>query len=117
ATIGRFLPLLLFQAYAGVVAERFERIRVMVSADLICTGLMTLVAVLAAAHAPVIVVLIPAALNSVAASVYPPAVAATIPQIAGEDDLAAANALNAAIDNLAILAGPAIGALLLILRP
>src|SRR5207248_11760253 len=67
ATIGRFLPLLLFQAYAGVVAERFERIRVMVSADLICTGLMTLVAVLAAAHAPVIVVLIPAALNSVAA--------------------------------------------------
>lgn len=117
ATIGRFLPLLFFQAYAGVLAERFERVRVMVTADVACTLLMGSVAVLAAAHAPVLLVLVPAALNSAVASMYPPAVAAMLPQVAGEDDLAAANALNSAIDNLAIIAGPAIGAGLLLLGP
>ena len=34
ATIGRFLPALLFSAYAGVIAERFERVRLMVILDL-----------------------------------------------------------------------------------
>jgi MFS family permease len=117
ATIGRFLPLLFFQAYAGVLAERFERVRVMVSADVACTVLMSVVALLAAIHAPVILVLIPAAINSMVGSMYPPAVAAMLPQTAGEDDLAAANALNAAIDNVAIVVGPAIGAALLLLGP
>lgn len=117
ATIGRFLPLIFVQAYAGVIAERFERVRVMVSADLLCTLLMATAAGLTLVHAPVLVVLIPAALNSVVASVYNPAVAAMLPQLAGEDDLASANALNAAIDNLAIVAGPAIGAVLLLLGP
>jgi CRP-like cAMP-binding protein/predicted MFS family arabinose efflux permease len=33
-----------------------------------------------------------------------------LPQIAGEDDLAAANALNATIENVTVISGPAIGA-------
>ena len=36
------------------------------------------------------------------------------PEIVGETDLAAANSLNSLIDNSAIIAGPAIGALLLL---
>jgi predicted MFS family arabinose efflux permease len=47
-------------------------------------------------------------------SPYNPAVAALIPRVAGEEDLAAANALNATIDNVVIVAGPAIGAGLLL---
>ena len=38
-----------------------------------------------------------------------------IPQIAGEDELAAANALNGTIENLTVITGPAIGAGLLAL--
>jgi len=117
ATLGRFIPTLLTQSYAGVVAERFERVRVMVSADLLCTVWMTAVAVLAAVHAPVLLVLVFAGLTSVTAGVYAPAVTAMIPQVAGEEDLAAANALNGTVDNLAIIAGPAIGAGLLLLGP
>jgi MFS family permease len=117
ATVGRFIPTLLTQSYAGVLAERFERVRVMVTADLLCALWMTIVAVLAAAHAPVLLVLVFAGLTSVTAGVYPPAVTAMIPQVAGEEDLAAANALNGTVDNLAIIAGPAIGAGLLLIGP
>src|SRR5687767_6659680 len=34
--IGRFVPALLFSAYAGVLAERFERVRVMLVSDIAC---------------------------------------------------------------------------------
>lgn len=117
ATLGRFIPTLLTQSYAGVVAERFERVRVMVSADLLCALWMAVVAVLAANHAPVLSLLVFAALTSITACVYPPAVTAMLPQVAGEEDLAAANALNGTVDNLAIIAGPAIGAVLLTIGP
>lgn len=117
ASLGRFIPVLLFQSYAGVLAERYERIRVMVTSDLLCAVWMTLVAVLAAIHAPVLAVLVFAALTSVTSSVYTPAVSAMIPQLVGEEDLAAANALNGTIDNLAIIAGPALGAVLLLMGP
>jgi MFS family permease len=117
ATVGRFVPTLLTQSYAGVLAERFERVRVMVTADVLCAVWMSAVAVLAAIHAPVLLVLVFAGLTSVTAGVYPPAVTAMIPQVAGEEDLAAANALNGTVDNLAIIAGPAIGAGLLLFGP
>ena len=39
-----------------------------------------------------------------------------IPQIADEDELAAANALNGTIENLTVITGPAIGAGLLAAR-
>ncbi len=117
ATLGRFIPTLLTQSYAGVLAERFERTRVMMTADVLCAGWMSAVAVLAAFHAPVLLLLVFAGLTSVTAGVYPPAVTAMVPQVAGEEDLAAANALNGTIDNLAIIAGPAIGAGLLLLGP
>jgi hypothetical protein len=56
-----------------------------------------------------------AALSAIANLPYNPAVAAMIPQIADEDELAAANALNGTIENLTVITGPAIGAGLLAL--
>ncbi len=47
--------------------------------------------------------------DRVAELVYNPAVAAMLPQVAGEDELAAANALNGTIENLTVVTGPAIG--------
>ncbi|HYU04133.1 MAG TPA: MFS transporter, partial [Jatrophihabitantaceae bacterium] len=46
ATIGRFVPSLLFGAYGGVLAERFERVKLMVSLDLVCAMLMTVLTVI-----------------------------------------------------------------------
>src|SRR3954451_22827316 len=113
AGLARFLPALLLSPYGGVVADRFERVRVMVSSDglsMACQAAMAAVA--AAGGAPALIIAL-GALTSVAGVAYLPAVAATIPELAGEDDLAAANALNSTIDQLVVIAGPAIGAGLL----
>lgn len=114
AGLVRFLPALVFSPYGGVIAERTERIRLMIGADLCCAAWQAGAAVLAAAGAPVVLVLVMAGLTAATSIVYPPAVAATIPSVVGEDDLVAANALNDTIDNLVVIAGPALGALLLL---
>jgi predicted MFS family arabinose efflux permease len=115
AGLGRFLPALLFSAYGGVVAERFERVRLMVSSDLLCLAFQAAMAIVATSKGPVGLAIAFAALTSIANIAYNPAVAAMIPQVAGEDDLAAANALNSTIENLVVITGPAIGAGLLAL--
>jgi predicted MFS family arabinose efflux permease len=114
ATIGRFVPCVLFGAYGGVLAERFERVRVMVTLDLICTTLMGVLTVIAAVEGPVLLAIIVASLNSVTSMMYQPAVAAITPQVVPEKDLAAANTMVNTVENLAIIAGPALGGLLLV---
>jgi MFS family permease len=115
AGLVRFLPMLLAGPYAGVLAERIERVRLMVSSDLVCCASQIGLAMVAVLDGPVEVALVLAALTAVANSVYFPAVTAMIPQLAGEEDLAAANALNATIDNLVVIVGPALGAAMLAL--
>ena len=54
ATVGRFIPQLLFSPYAGVLADRFERVRVMVSCDLLAAATQAGLVALVLAEAPVI---------------------------------------------------------------
>lgn len=115
AGLARFIPSLLFSAYGGVIAERLERIRLMVTADLLCALWQVGLTLVAALDGPVIAALALAALTAVSGLVYQPAVAATIPSIVDEDDLVAANALNSTIDNLVVVVGPGVGAALLVL--
>jgi len=114
-TLGRMIPRFFASLYAGVIAERMERIRLMVRAD--CASAVVLGAMAGAAalhmHAAVLVVL--AALSSIIASVYDPSTAAMVPQLLGEDMLAAGNALLETINNVAIIVGPAVGALVLLI--
>ena len=117
ATIGRFLPALLFSAYGGVLAERFERMRLMTVLDWIAGGVMILLASQMALHAPVALVIATAAITSVIGTVYEPAVAASTPLLVGERELGSANALRNTIDNAAVIAGPGLGAVLLLLGP
>ena len=111
----RFVTALLLSTYAGVVAERRERIRLMVSADWLCAVWQVGLALVAAADGPVALALVFAALTSGTNVVYEPAVAATIPSLVEEDDLVAANALNGTIYSLVIVTGPAVGAVLILL--
>ena len=117
ATVGRFVPSLLLGAYGGVLAERFERVRLMVSLDWISTGLMLALALLAAADGPALPAIVLAGLTSVNGTVYEPAAAAITPETVPETDLAAANALRNMVDNIAIITGPVLGALLLLVGP
>ena len=111
---GRFIPSLLCSGFAGVVAERFERVRLMVWLNILAMLLQFGLAFVAWRHTPPVLAVALAALTSIVLSPYNPAVAALIPQIVSEDDLSAANALNATIDNVVVVAGPAVGAVLLL---
>jgi transmembrane secretion effector/cyclic nucleotide-binding protein len=115
AGLARFVPALLFSSYGGVIAERFDRIRVMVGSDLLCCGWQAALAVTAALDGPIELALVFAALTAICNTPYNPAVAATIPELADEDRLVAANALNSTIENLVVVVGPAIGAVVLAL--
>ena len=45
ATVGRFVPAILTSPYAGVLADRFERVRVMVASDLLAAASQAALAV------------------------------------------------------------------------
>jgi hypothetical protein len=94
AGVVRFVPQLIFSAYGGVLAERLERIPLMISADLLCAVWQIGLAAVAAANGPIAVSLVFTALTSVTSVVYLPAVAATVRSVVSEDDLIAANALQ-----------------------
>jgi MFS family permease len=115
ATIGRFVPALLFSAYGGVLADRFERVRLMVALDTAAFALMAALAIETAVHAPVIVAIATAGVTSTVGTAYEPAVAALTPQLVGERDLGSANALRNTIDNVCVIAGPGLGGLLLVI--
>ena len=113
-SLARFVPSLLCSAYGGVIAERFERIRLMIVLNLVALVLQTGLALAMWQHAPVGVAVGLAAATSILLSAYNPAVPAVIPEVTDEDDLAAANAMSGVVDNLVIVLGPAIGAGLVI---
>jgi hypothetical protein len=117
ATICRFVPSLLFSAYAGVIAERFERVRLMARLDLAAAGFMVALAIETATDLPVALVIATGAVSSTVGTIYEPAAAAVTPQVVGERHLAAANALRGTIDNVAVIAGPGVGALIVLLGP
>jgi CRP-like cAMP-binding protein len=112
-TLGRFIPALLFSTYSGVVAERFERRRVMITGDLVCTSVMLVMAVVTGLGLTPVLVIVLASTCSIIGTIYYPATAALTPQIVEEKDLASANALQGVIENVASIAGPALGALIL----
>jgi MFS family permease len=115
ATVGRFIPALLFGPYGGVIAERFERVRLMVVLDLVSLVLMSgLAAEMALGHSATLAIAL-GSVNGLHTSVTEPAVAAMTPQLVGERDLGSANTLRNTIDNVCVIAGPGVGAALLLL--
>jgi MFS family permease len=117
AALSRLLPALLFSPYAGVLGDRFERIRLMILLDGVNTVWLTLLAVAVVVHGPVALAIAISVASALTDTPYRSAEAAALPSIAGEEHLAAANAMNGTIQNLTILAGPALGALLLLAGP
>jgi MFS family permease len=114
ASLARYVPGLLFSAYGGVLAERFERVRVLICSNLGSTVCQLGLTIVAAVTAPIWLAIVLVALTATTEVVYSPATAALIPQLVDEDQLAAANALDSLIQNLVVAIGPALGALLVI---
>jgi len=111
AVVARLLPRALLSAPAGVLADRFNRRRLMVRLDMALTIVMLAIAAVAWADGPVWLAVGLAVIASALATPYAPAAVAATPHLVGEDDLAAANAAESIIAQAAWFVGPALGAL------
>ena len=99
-TAARVLPIVVFGPLGGVLADRYDRRRLMLASDAIRFVLMLALALVAAAGLPVVLAPIIAALATAASSAYIPSVAATTPRLVDDADLPAANAARSAIQQV-----------------
>jgi MFS family permease len=81
ATVGRFVPQLLFSPYAGVIADRFERVRVMIGSDLLAGTMQLGLAVAVLTTAPVTLLIVLAGLTALSCAPYEPATSAALVEI------------------------------------
>ena len=114
ATASGWVPRLLCSAYAGVLADRYERTGVMLASSLLSFVMMTGVALVVAANGPPGLALGLGALSICSASAYRPAAGAVVPEVVSERELVTANALFGGLENLVIVLGPGIGGLVLV---
>jgi MFS family permease len=114
-TAARVVPIVVFGPLGGVLADRFDRRRVMVVSDLLRVGCMLALAAVAFTGLPVLLAPLLAGFATAAAAPYPACTAATTPRLVPDEDLPGANAARSAIGMGAIAAGPVLGAALLLL--
>jgi MFS family permease len=112
-TAARVLPIVVLGPLGGVLADRHDRRRLIIASDLARAALMVALAGIVAFGLPVLLAPLLAAAATAAGTVQPPSVAASTPRLVADADLQRANAARAAIGQGAIVAGPALGALLL----
>ena len=109
----RWLPGLLLASYGGVLADRYERTRLMITSALLSYFAMAGLALVVASDGPLVLIAL-SVVSAAVASPYRPAAGALTPEVVPEGDLAAANGLFSALESLTVVIGPGIGALLLL---
>jgi MFS family permease len=117
ATICRLLPYVLLAPFGGAIADRYSRRTVLLAGDAVRMLLMAAIAATVAGAAPVALVIALTGLASAAGCAERPAAMAILPRLVGEARLGPANALLHTVQDLGVLIGPAIGALLLVVAP
>jgi MFS family permease len=116
-TAARIVPIVVLGPLGGVIADRFDRRRVMVTSDVVRAVLMLGLAAVALGGLPVVLAPVLAGLATAAAAPYLPCTAATTPRLVPDADLPGANALRSAVGMGAVAAGPVVGAVVLLVGP
>jgi MFS family permease len=117
ATICRLLPYVLLGPFGGAIADRYPRRTVLLAGDALRMLLMAAIAATVASAGPVTLVIAVTALASAAGCAEKPAAMALLPRLVGEVRLGPANALLHTVQDLGVVIGPAIGAILLGVAP
>lgn len=112
-TAARVLPIVLLGPLGGVLADRVDRRRLMIGGDVIRAALMLALAAVAELGLPVAAAPVLAGLATAAGVAHPTCVATTTARLVDEGGLGRAGAARAAVGQGSIVAGPALGALLL----
>lgn len=114
----RMLPFLFLGIPAGYLADRFDRRSVLLAASVARVAAMAGLAILAAAGAPLAVLVVATMLATTTSVVFQPAIGALVPVLARDErDLGPATAVYASVDITALLAGPALAAIVFAIVP
>src|SRR4051812_37429239 len=109
----RVLPYVVLSGVGGVLADRFDRRRILIATDLARGALMVALAAAIAAGAPIGVIVALVVLAACGSSIAGPALYAYLPSLTrDETELGPANATWATLDNVAFIIGPAAAGLL-----
>jgi MFS family permease len=112
----RFVLAALASPWIGVLADRWSRRRVMLTSDLVRTGLMVGMTVVATSGGNPYAVYVIAVASTIVAVSWAPAEAALLPSLVNSpDELTAANVVGNTISSVGMFAGPALGGILLAL--
>jgi MFS family permease len=114
-TAARVVPIVVLGPLGGVVADRFDRRRVMIVSDLARVALMLLLTAFAVARLPIVLAPVVAAAATAFAAPYLPCVAAITPRLVEDADLPGANAARSAVNGIGIILGPALSGVLLLI--
>jgi MFS family permease len=114
-TAARVVPIVALGPLGGAIADRFDRRRVLIACDLIRLALMLLLALVALAQLPILLAPAIAAAATAASSPYLACTSAVTPRLVPDADLAGANAARSAVAAIGVIAGPALGGVLLLL--
>ena len=108
---------MLLGPFGGALADRYSRRAVLLAGDALRLLVMAAIAATVARAGPVALVIAFTALASAAGCAEKPAAMALLPRLVGEVRLGPANALLHTVQDLGVLIGPAIGAILLGVAP
>src|SRR5262245_26817270 len=111
SAVVRMLAYVFLSPFGGVVADRFDRRRLLVVLNVSRAVLMALLALVAWTGGSPLVAIALAGLTTVATVPDRPACVAATPSLVAEDDLAAANAAESIVAQITYFAGPGLGAL------
>ena len=111
----RMIPAALAAPLTGSLADRFDRRRVMISADVVRAVLMAVAAVTIWLDGPAAVVYCIVGLSTITSTAFLPAEAALLPSLVrSPGELTAANVAQSTVITTAEFLGPAVGGLLLV---
>ena len=111
AAVVRMLAYVFLSPFGGVVADRFDRRRLMISLDLVRALVMGALAMVAWSEGPPVLAIALTVVCSIATVPHRPACVTATPALVAEDDLAAANAAESIVGQISYFVGPALGAL------
>ena len=114
-TASRWVPALLLASYGGVLADRYERTRVIIVSALLQFCATAGIAVVVATDAPLWLLVALSSLSAVMGAPYRPAAGALTPEVVPESDLTAANGLFSTLESLVVVVGPGVGGVLVAL--
>lgn len=118
ATLCGFLPQVAISLFAGIWADRFERKKIIIYADLIVAlATLILAIVFMAGYQAFWLIFVVLAIRSMGSGVQMPAIGAVMPQIVPEDKLIKVNGIYGSIQSVMLILSPIASAALLVSIP